>query len=400
MGMPRTRTLALLILLDFRSTQVRAQECLHASIDSPAAETTWAYALGDANGDGHLDLLGGTTHPGRPPVTLVTVALGDGHGRFGTASQAPVGRRSSSATFADLDGDGKDEIVAAAYTERRLEVFGLGPAGRLRRRERIRLGVRPYAVAAHDLNGDERPDLVVTSRDGLRVLLQTHRGRYRLRQTLRLGHDPELPAVRDFDGDGHPDLVLLHNESGSAVYLRARGDGTFAPASSTAALCDGPFAATPGDFDSDGAPDVAYACARGRGIRFLAVTRESLRDGGQLVATDRGTWFTAGDVSGDGDAELVAAPNAGRDLAIFSHDGQRGWITRARVSLGAQHLLRPLLGDVDEDGRRDIVVLLGRNPRIVRVYIGAACDGPTAPVPSPAHAPALAPHSLGAPRPR
>ena len=71
----------------------------------------YPVALADVNGDRNLDIVVPNTAPG--PST-VTVLLGDGRGDFRAAPQSPfkAGDRAYFVAVADLNGDGKPDIVA------------------------------------------------------------------------------------------------------------------------------------------------------------------------------------------------------------------------------------------------------------------------------------------------
>jgi|GEM_PF-3584605 len=69
------------------------------------------------------------------------------------------------------------------------------------------------------------------------------------------GPNPQSLAIEDFDGDQINDLAMVNMNEGDVSILLGLGDGTFGPASQTEAGFPGDLAA--GDFDSDGAVDLA-----------------------------------------------------------------------------------------------------------------------------------------------
>lgn len=134
-----------------------------------------------------------------------------------------------------------------------------------------------------------------------------------------------------------------------------------------------------GDVDGNGELDIVTAPGPG-GPATIKVFRSS--DGtliGQFAAprtwSRGGTWVAAGDVNADGQSEIIVAPGLGSPLVRVYQglDGQfldvfranaggprRGWGQGAKVAVG----------DLNRDGRADIVALSAFGPSKVRVLDG------------------------------
>src|SRR5262249_19244569 len=114
-------------------------------------------------------------------------------------------------------------------------------------------------IRAADLNLDGREDLVYTTSDGAAVFVALSNPgggfaapvRY---QTNRAGARPV--TVRDFNGDGKPDLISANEMSGTISILLGKGDGDF-NAAVNLPVFDSPALIAVGDFDEDGAIDLA-----------------------------------------------------------------------------------------------------------------------------------------------
>src|SRR5262249_29827845 len=146
---------------------------------------------------------------------------------FRAAHWFPAGNGLQSVVVADLNGDGKQDIVTANFAWNRI-----GHAGSVLIESDVRVllgkgdgtfqavhvydtGGYPLAVVAADVNGDGILDLVVANGGGIfshgntvGVLLGKGDGTFQAAQTYTVGSDPFALAVGDFNGDGHPDLAV------------------------------------------------------------------------------------------------------------------------------------------------------------------------------------------------
>jgi len=117
-----------------------------------------AIALGDFNGDGNLDLAE-TWESGS-----LKIWLGNGDGTFQAGSQYDVVRTPVAVAVSDFDGDGNLDVAVASRDSNEVSVYlGLG-SGKFQQPQTYALSpaATPVQMIAADVNGDGRPDLVVT----------------------------------------------------------------------------------------------------------------------------------------------------------------------------------------------------------------------------------------------
>ncbi len=282
----------------------------------------WYGLLGDADGDGSLDLLCRDTVTSR-----VRAVLNDGDGTFGpdvSAAGAIVGWLSTAVAIDhDLDGD-TDLYVSGSLTN-----TWVGP------------------TMDHLLSNDGTGSFTAAG-------LGTWSG---FASVLRAG---------DVDGDGDADVVIMRHgidASGSLVpyptfVVRNLGGGTFASpvqsgsgAAADMALCD-----TDGDGDQDILRTTIGAGGAGGPWELLR------NDGTGAFATIPGTpaisalFVAAGDLDGDGDQDVVF------DRSVFRNTGS-GNLEAAGMLPGTcstPHEGRMTLADMDADGDPDLVTEAGR----------------------------------------
>src|SRR5262249_23163068 len=129
-----------------------------ATGSSPAS-----VALGDLNGDHKLDLVVANNGSG---ANSVSVLLGNGDGSFQAKTDYPTGAGPISVALADLNGDGKLDVVtanngASGNGSTASVLLGNGD-GSLQAGTAYNTAMGPRSVALGDLNGDGVADMIVS----------------------------------------------------------------------------------------------------------------------------------------------------------------------------------------------------------------------------------------------
>ncbi len=125
----------------------------------------------DVNGDRRPDLL--VSHD---DVGMVYVLLGDGRGGFSTAEGSPLRLPNSvwEVSAGDLNGDGHPDLALGENVDRGVVIAVGDGRGGFTAAERIELGGSPGAVMVTDMDGDGRQDIVAAGHQSgeVTVLLQ------------------------------------------------------------------------------------------------------------------------------------------------------------------------------------------------------------------------------------
>lgn len=217
--------------------------------------TTISFAIGDVNGDGKTDVVVISTVSAPSLQSLVSIYLSNGNGTFTLGKQYTNSYLYDTPNLADVNGDGKLDLVIDSFGEPLLVMLGNGN-GTFQNAIAGPSATYNSGMVIRDFNGDGKPDIVVGTYDGVAFLRGDGNGKFQspVYSNPTIQFCCEMMA-EDVNGDGKLDLV---NNQGQAVYaMIGNGNGTFQlPFSYTAngQVYSGNMVA--GDFNSDGVGDI------------------------------------------------------------------------------------------------------------------------------------------------
>ena len=277
--------------------------------------------------------------------------------------------RSEGACFADIDGDGNQDIVSGP-------LWYEGPEFRVRHAYAPgeALSIQGYSKHffsfAHDVNEDGRPDILAIPMPGDPAWWfenpggSTHTVHWRAHLALD-EVSGESPDLTDLTGDGRPELVCIRKGAFGYATPSATSPWKWTPVTETRGYGRFTHGQGVGDVDGDGRADLLETNGwwqqtqkRGEIFRFHA----------QRFAESGGAQMFAYDFDGDGDNDVLSTQNAHAwGLAWFEQhqvDGERTFtrhdiLTQSpadnELGLVISQMHAVALVDVDGDGVRDIL---------------------------------------------
>jgi hypothetical protein len=315
--------------------------------------------LADVNGDGKADLVvadyGSLNVPGG-----ISVLLGNGNGTFQPAKTYATIAYPTSVTVADVNGDGKPDLIVtsdgAVFTNTSGVSVLLGNGdGTFQPAKTFAVPKYPSAVAITDINGDNKPDLLVADSAAVCVLLGNGDGTFAPQQTFSTGPftSPDSIAVADFNGDGKTDVAVAGFDSYDVIVLLGNGNGTFG-APQSFAVGGRPKSIVAADLNNDNRTDLVVANSVPGTVSVL------LGNGNGTFQPQRA--FFAGsspealrvtDMNGDGIPDIVVASYDAID--VLPGTGTGWFLPRQSFAIGPG-VASLDVGDLNGDGLTDVVV--------------------------------------------
>lgn len=288
-----------------------------------------------------------------------SVFFGEGGDMFSTRVDLPVPAVSSASAAADVDHDGRVDLVALDPAQGRI-AWLRGDGTRLPAAQPVTQGTVPDAAFAFgDLSGDGRPEIVFAA-PVVAVAVANANGTFgspsdEQPKTSDAQHGDYVVAA-DVNADGFADLLAFNSvnapNADSLSYFPGDGSGQFTE--TLLELPGLPWSAVAGRFDTDSFGDAALLfgftgeIALLRGASYGPHVTDSI-----VTRTDAWDLRTA-DVDADGFADLLAL---GVDGVRLHFGNAAGSFERTRSVPLAQSLDDVEVADLDEDGWPDLIAI-------------------------------------------
>jgi len=352
-----------------------ADYSLRNHTEYPVGINPWTVLAADFNGDGKRDLVVFCAGVYASDGTLtakgtVSVLINNGDGTFKAAVSYAAGGSPAQGTVQDFNGDGKLDIAAIDQSVGLVTILLGNGDGTFRTGATLSLPQASY-VAAADLDGDSKQDLVVVTYNQLAVLLGNGDGTFKApSMTPLIGNSN--PAIGDFNKDGKPDVVVVDFHSQTAQVLFGAGDGTF-PTSVRYLLGSLATHVLVSDVDWDGNLDVVIGAGHPDGLTpslddvdelsILFGNGDGTFYGPQANPVAAGTYSSAmasADFNGDGRLDIALTAPDGSTQVLLGQSG--GGFHTTTIAGGGYGILAK---DFNGDGKADLLVGMGSSNTVL-----------------------------------
>jgi hypothetical protein len=324
------------------------------SFQGPAQYSTgttnpYALVVGDFNGDKKPDL----AFVNDNTIGTIGIMLGNGDGTFQTPTTFPaVGSQPTAIAEGLLTGNANQDLVVANFGSNTVSVLLGNGDGTFQTQKTYSTGTGPVALALADVNGDKKLDLIVINQgsNNISVLLGNGDGSFQAQKTFPTGTSgiPLSVAVQDFNKDGKLDLAVAAADSlvKNVSVLFGNGDGTFQTATTYSAGVN-PSSIVIADFNGDGNYDLALTStplgsSAGNAVSLLLGNGDGTFGAPTLFGTGGlGSSAAVGDFNADGALDIAVANSSSNTVSVLLNT--RGTIINIESSTSAAAFGQPII---------------------------------------------------------
>ncbi len=286
----------------------------------------------------------------------VSYLLGQNNFQFIAQTAIPTSIGPLFITSADMNGDNRPDLLVSTVANQEVQIIPFqagGVAG-----FKTSVGLNPAGSATGDFDGDGKYDLVVVNGSGnsYSILKGDGKGLFTAQAPVAVGLNPTSVKVADFNKDGHMDFVVTVQTASQAKVFLGKGDLTFHP-SVDYPVSAGPVDSVIRDFNNDGRLDIAVASQSSSKVALLLgngngtfQNRVDFDSGSAPVGID------AGDFNGDGLVDIATVNNSSGSVSILISNGNGTFQTQVEYATasGPNSLT---VNDFNNDSVRDIAAV-------------------------------------------
>lgn len=327
---------------------------LAAKVNYGTGSLPYGVVTADLNHDGKADMV--SVNNG---ANSVSVLLGNGDGTFKTRVNYATGAQPTAVVVADVNGDGNPDVATSNQTGNSVSLLlGNGDStGTLKGKVDFTTGTSPESLVFADINNDGKQDIVASNNGSntISVLLGNGAGSFAAKKDSATGAGPLGLAVGDVNRDGKADVVVTNWQANTVSLLPGKGDGTFL-AKVDAAVGGNPQSATLADVNRDGKLDLAVTNNLDNTVSVLIGQGSTTFVA--AVAYPTGTnpdGLTVRDMNLDARPDLVVSNSASNTLNVLLGNGNGTFQNKINFSSGT-HPDGLVAMDVNHDSKPDVLV--------------------------------------------
>lgn len=343
-------------------------------IDNGLTTTQVATLAGDFNGDGVLDFMEQLSPEASPglPAGSIDVRLGNGDGSFGSAIPCGVsGVPASAFATGDFNGDGILDVVSySTYfgSPNLLQILlgnGDGTFTPLPAVTIPQFASDNVSLIVGDWNRDGNLDIALTTYNSTSISLLWGNGDGTFSSSISsLSVNTFLSGfvTGDFNNDGNPDIAVgeWNSSGGQLSIFYGDGAGNFTKTSVLSALSNfgWPFSLLTSDINNDGYADLLFV-TNGRSYVLLGNSTESPT---QVVYIPTFAFGASGvpvalaDFNGDGVIDVASTSGGKSPVVLQLGYGDGTFSTGPQATVPGLLLSTPLLGDWAGNGVPNLLV--------------------------------------------
>jgi hypothetical protein len=345
--------------------------------------------VGDFNGDLNPDIamaIAGSSY--------ISVMMGTGAGSFSAPTNVTVGNSPIAVQVGDFNGDGKTDLVVSRIAgstpqDPHIHILLGNGGGGFTVANSFYVGNLVDSIAVADFNGDGKADLALENQYGGGILylrFGNGAGAFTDAGSFPLdGRTPDRVIARDLNGDGRPDVVVTDMFANYVIVLLNNGAGGFSgPTRFIAAVNPNSFLAGPkgvvaADFNSDGKVDLAVANPNSYVSILLGNGSGGFGTPNSFTTARDLAHIVTGDFNDDGKFDIAAATKTSKEVLVILGDGAGGFGAVASFGVG-ESPTSIAVADFNHDGKSDLVASRDGAPGSIAVLLNS-CDVAPAPLP-------------------
>jgi len=315
----------------FRNTGSSGTISYAPKVDFTTGSLPYSVAIGDLDGDGKADLAVNN-------YASSTVSVFHNTSSIGTISFDPkvdfgTGVLPYAVAINDFDGDGKADIVTSNDNNSVSILRNTGSPGSISYAAKVDFTTptAPFFVSIADLDGDGKVDLVTPNNTSTSISVFRNTSTPGIisvaaKVDFTTGINPTSVAIGDMDLDGKADLAVTNYSSSTvSVFRNTSNSGTISYAAKVDfATAGNPFSVSIGDLNGDSKADMAVA----QGNSTLAILRNTSTGVGNIgyaAKIDLTTGasprsISIGDLDGDGKSDLAVANSGIASISVIRNN--------------------------------------------------------------------------------